>query len=269
MHCRHIPLTSDLSGQGKWGVAMETGWLAQQVERVERSVAFLRQDQMTLLHGLHLEIVSLQKRCTDLTCELEVQHLVPTQTEVEAEEEFLEGRCREVEMRLEEEQWTVGELQKELSQKGALVRALRCSLRDEERRFLQELKQGSHRSTELRTQLRTQTEAAAYLSFQLHSARQHLRHLHLQHPPRAQLRGERARECVPQQRVTGPEDPTPMPDPALFLHPCKGRPHPPSTMTQRLEGLEGEGKAMDTGEGCSSSLINAATDHKPEMENYN
>uniref|UniRef100_A0AAY5EEC7 CCDC92/74 N-terminal domain-containing protein n=1 Tax=Electrophorus electricus TaxID=8005 RepID=A0AAY5EEC7_ELEEL len=38
--------------------------LAQQVESVERSIIFLRQEQLTLLHGLHLEILSLQKRCT-------------------------------------------------------------------------------------------------------------------------------------------------------------------------------------------------------------
>lgn len=38
--------------------------LEQQVESVERSIVFLRQEQLTLLHGLHLEILSLQKRCT-------------------------------------------------------------------------------------------------------------------------------------------------------------------------------------------------------------
>uniref|UniRef100_A0A673KBU6 CCDC92/74 N-terminal domain-containing protein n=1 Tax=Sinocyclocheilus rhinocerous TaxID=307959 RepID=A0A673KBU6_9TELE len=38
--------------------------LERQVESVERSIVFLRQEQLSLLHGLHLEILSLQKRCT-------------------------------------------------------------------------------------------------------------------------------------------------------------------------------------------------------------
>lgn len=38
--------------------------LEQQVDSVERSIVFLRQEQLSLLHGLHLEILSLQKRCT-------------------------------------------------------------------------------------------------------------------------------------------------------------------------------------------------------------
>ncbi|XP_016137669.1 coiled-coil domain-containing protein 92-like [Sinocyclocheilus grahami] len=47
--------------------------LEQQVESVERSIVFLRQEQLSLLHGLHLEILSLQKRCTELTQELNMK----------------------------------------------------------------------------------------------------------------------------------------------------------------------------------------------------
>lgn len=38
-----------------------------------------------------------------------------------------------------------------------------------------------------------------------------------------QLRLERARECVPMEMITGPAEPTAMPDPALFLHPRRHR----------------------------------------------
>lgn len=38
--------------------------LSRQIASVERSVVFLRQEHLTLLHGLHLEILSLQKRCS-------------------------------------------------------------------------------------------------------------------------------------------------------------------------------------------------------------
>lgn len=38
--------------------------LSQQIESVERSMVFLRKEHLSMLHGLHLEILSLQKRCT-------------------------------------------------------------------------------------------------------------------------------------------------------------------------------------------------------------
>ncbi|KAL4647619.1 coiled-coil domain-containing protein 92-like [Arapaima gigas] len=250
-------------------IAMETSSLARQVESMERSVAFLRREQLALLHGLHLEILSLQKRCAELTCELNVKSPGKTQEEVEEEEELLETRCQEVEAQLREQQHTLDELRTELSHKGALVGALRASLKDKERCFLEELKRRSHRSTVLNTELQKQTEVAAYLSFQLHTARQKLHQQQQQqqqpnqqktrpraidrlppaslqsvasarpkrrpHKLAAQLRAERARECVPRERVTGPEEPTAMPDPALFLHPHRHRPHPRLTMAHRQQ----------------------------------
>lgn len=185
-------------------------------------------------------------------------------SELQEEEELLEARCRNVENRLAEQECTLGELRKELSHKGALVGALRGNLKEKERHFLEELKRRSHCSTILNTELQKQTESAAYLSFQLHAARQKLHHQRMQQrqglltransqgaqygaenfvspqmPPgaspsspvvkpkrkstRASARVERARECVPIEKVTGPAEPTAMPDPALFLHPRRHR----------------------------------------------
>ncbi|XP_029571011.1 coiled-coil domain-containing protein 92 [Salmo trutta] len=150
--------------------------LDMQMESVERSTVFLRQEHLTLLHGLHLEILSLQKRCSELTCELNVKPPGKSELDLAEEEEQLEARCLEVEDRRAEQQCTLGELCKELTHKGALVGALRANLKDKERRFLDELKRRSQRSTVLNTQLQRQSEAAAYLSFQLHAARQKLQH---------------------------------------------------------------------------------------------
>ncbi|MGH0180080.1 UNVERIFIED_CONTAM: hypothetical protein FKN15_003672 [Acipenser sinensis] len=44
-------------------VAMEMASLERQVESVERNISFLRKEQLALLHGLHLEILTLQKQC--------------------------------------------------------------------------------------------------------------------------------------------------------------------------------------------------------------
>ncbi|XP_051787146.1 coiled-coil domain-containing protein 92 isoform X2 [Erpetoichthys calabaricus] len=223
---------------------METVSLELQVESVERSIAFLRKEQMTLLRDLHLEVLSLQKRCAEV-----------------AEETELNRCCQQAEARLWEQECYHRELGKELSHKGALVGALRASLKNKERHFLEELKRRSHKITVLNTELQKQSEAAAYLSFQLHAARQKLHQQHHQHPPSrvsdrrlvpgpslvtsinlkpkkrtyqppscmltaSERRLERIRDCIPREKVMGPEEPAPMPDPSLFLHPRdRQRPH--------------------------------------------
>lgn len=183
-------------------------------------------------------------------------------SELQEEEELLEARCQQVESRLAERECTLAELRKELGHKGALVGALRANLKEKERHFLEELKRRSHCSTILNTELQKQTEAAAYLSFQLHAARQKLHHQRMQQrqgllasqgaqygaeqnsvspqmpsgaspsspavkpkrkSARASSRVERSRECVPVEKVMGPAEPTAMPDPALFLHPRRHR----------------------------------------------
>ncbi|KAL8199253.1 UNVERIFIED_CONTAM: hypothetical protein K2H54_038719 [Gekko kuhli] len=43
---------------------METLSLERQIQSVQRHIAFLKKEQMSLLHDLHLEILRLQKHCT-------------------------------------------------------------------------------------------------------------------------------------------------------------------------------------------------------------
>ncbi|XP_076606737.1 coiled-coil domain-containing 92B-like [Chaetodon auriga] len=62
------------------------------------------------------------------------------------------------------------------------------------------------------------------------------------HKRRVSMREERVRACVPQERVTSPQRPHPMPDPALFLVPLRYRLlrlNQP-IRTQDAEGLEDE-----------------------------
>lgn len=48
-------------------------------------------------------------------------------------------------------------------------------------------------------------------------------HSELRHRRQVSLREERVRACIPQERVTSPQRPHPMPDPALFLVPLRHR----------------------------------------------
>lgn len=82
----------------------------------------------------------------------------------------------QTENHLAEQECSQGELKAKLRHKGEQASALQVRLRDEERRFLEELKRRSHKITALSRDLRKQTDIAAQLTFQLHSARFRLYH---------------------------------------------------------------------------------------------
>ncbi|XP_017348550.1 coiled-coil domain-containing protein 92 isoform X1 [Ictalurus punctatus] len=237
--------------------SMDTCTVAQQVESVERNIAFLQKEHQVLLTGLRLEIRHLKKRCNDLSCELSKSSPERNREDIVAEEEFLQARLLQTEHNLAEQECSQRELKAKLRHKGAQASALQVRLRDEERRFLEELKRRSHKITALSRDLHKQTDIAAQLTFQLHSARFRLYHQaeeeddeeegerdkkgpgclssspqvstsraearHRSHCSARLRRSERVRECVPQERILGPEKPRPMPDPTLFLYPFTQR----------------------------------------------
>ncbi|XP_052512994.1 coiled-coil domain containing 92B [Budorcas taxicolor] len=219
---------------------MDTVSLEHQIQSVQRHISFLKKEQMALLRDLHLEILRLQKRCSELTHDLEVREAQSHQQELASRE--LESKCRALESQLAERAAANAELRREVAQREALVSALRCSLRAEERRFLEELRRRSHRATVLSTELQKHTEAAAYLSCQLHAARQKLqtprpgpgaaaatataeprirrRTQRARRPPAAEAAAKGpGRDWAAWERAAGvPEDLDAMPDPALFLY---------------------------------------------------
>ncbi|XP_062815599.1 coiled-coil domain-containing 92B [Anolis carolinensis] len=231
---------------------METLSLEHQIQSVQRHIAFLKKEQMELLHDLHLEILHLQKHCTELTHDLEMKELEANQQDMIDEE--LEEKCKIMEACLEEKEKDNMELRKELRHKESLVAALRSNLRNKERKFLEELKRRSHRVTILNTELQKQTEAAAYLSFQLHTNKQKLhsskqggktllekpplekaflpqpcgearpkKRTHKSHPRRSGGSGGfhnkgAFKDSSPRDRLSSFEEADAMPDPALFLY---------------------------------------------------
>ncbi|XP_061460659.1 coiled-coil domain-containing 92B isoform X2 [Rhineura floridana] len=185
-----------------------------------------------------------------LTHDLETKQLEANQQEIIDQE--LEEKCKIVEARLQEKEMDNLELRKELRHKESLVAALRSNLRNKERKFLEELKRRSHRVTILNTELQKQTEAAAYLSFQLHATKQKLHSSRQSGKPLPEKPPEKA--CLPppcsearpkkrtqrshprrqaasnfhgkgafkdpssRDRLSSFEEDEPMPDPALFLY---------------------------------------------------
>ncbi|XP_027623680.1 coiled-coil domain containing 92B [Tupaia chinensis] len=116
---------------------MDTVSLEHQIQSVQRHISFLKKEQMALLRDLHLEILRLQKRCSELTHDLEMREAQSHQQEAASRE--LESKCRALESQLAARTAANAELRQEVAQREALVSALRCSLRAEERRFLEEV----------------------------------------------------------------------------------------------------------------------------------
>ncbi|XP_047463145.1 coiled-coil domain-containing protein 92 [Mugil cephalus] len=275
---------------------MDAGRLEQQVASVERGIAFLKQEHLAMLAGLQLEITHLKRRCHEISCELDSRFPDRNTAEEEAE---LAVRCEAAERLLEDQQCMMVAARGELRAGRARASSLGRSLRDEERRFLEELKRRSHKITLLSRELQRQNVTTTTLCHKLHSARLKLfqqrqstdpaaegeeeargkeeeeeeeeeeededdededgegegsdwllsppppappSQSEARHKRRVSAREEKVRACVPQERVTSPQRPHPMPDPALFLMPLRyrllrlNRP----IRTQDGEGLEDE-----------------------------
>ncbi|XP_063812093.1 coiled-coil domain-containing 92B [Pseudophryne corroboree] len=268
---------------------METQSLEQQIQSVERNITFLKKEQLELLQDLHLEILRLQKRCTELTQELETKQAESFQQDQIALE--MEEKCRILESRYSEKEQLNHELKKELYHRENRVAALRSKLRDKERRFLDELKRRSHRVTIMNTELQKQTEAAAYLSFQLHVIKQKQqspqnscqvtsrpldftivkqshhegkvkRKVHKSHSvwrPDCSVDKDMSRDYLQREQMTSYDELEAMPDPALFLYPKrymhvhKQRPEPKSH-SQDKSGPDHAGGAMALGTQWSENL---------------
>ncbi|XP_008286818.1 coiled-coil domain-containing protein 92-like [Stegastes partitus] len=270
---------------------MDAGRLEQQVASVERGIAFLKQEHLAMLTGLQLEITHLKRRCHELSCELDSRFPDRNTAEEEAE---LAARCEAAQRLLEDQQCMMVTARGKLRAGRARASALGRSLRDEERRFLDELKRRSHKITLLSRELQRQNVTTTTLCHELHSARLKLfqqcqgtesaaerggeaasgqeeeeeeeedgedeedgdgegegsdwllsppppaspSQPESRHRRRVTLREERVRACVPQERVTSPQRPHPMPDPALFLVPLRYR---LLRLNQPIRTQDGEG----------------------------
>ncbi|KAK5858738.1 hypothetical protein PBY51_002855 [Eleginops maclovinus] len=257
---------------------MDPGKLEQQVASVERGIAFLKQEHLAMLAGLQLEITHLKRRCHELSCELDSRFPDRSTEEEEAE---LATRYEAAVHLLEDQQCMMVAARGELRAGRARASALGRNLREEERHFLEELKRRSHKITLLSRELQRQNVTTTTLCHELHTARLKLfqqrqstesgaegeveprakeeeeeeeeeeedddEEQEARHKRRVSLREERVRACVPQERVTSPQRPHSMPDPALFLVPLRyrllrlNRPN----RTQDGEGVEDEWEDID------------------------
>ncbi|XP_012637611.2 coiled-coil domain-containing protein 92 [Microcebus murinus] len=146
--------------------------LENQLHSAQKNLLFLQREHASTLKGLHAEIRRLQQHCTDLTYELTVKS--SEQTDGCSRSGELQQRCEALEAQLKAREAENAELLRELEQKAAAAAVLEHTLRERERKYLEELKAKSHALSLLSGELEQRAGTVAYLTAQLHAAKKKL-----------------------------------------------------------------------------------------------
>ncbi|XP_021567644.1 coiled-coil domain-containing protein 92 [Carlito syrichta] len=147
--------------------------LENQLHSAQKNLLFLQREHANTLKGLHAEIRRLQQHCTDLTYELTLKSSEQTADGASRSSE-LQRRCEGLEAQLKAKGEENAELLQELEQKNAMIAVLENTIRERERRYLEELKAKSHKLSLLSGELEQRAGTVAYLTAQLHAARKKL-----------------------------------------------------------------------------------------------
>lgn len=152
---------------------MATSNLENQLQSAQKNLLFLQQEHANTLKGLHSEIRRLQQHCTDLTYELTVKSSDPTGYGTSRTEE-LRKKCEELESQLKDKETENNEQLKELEQKNAMIMVLENTIKEREKKYLDELKAKSHKLNMLSSELEQRASTIAYLTSQLHATKKKL-----------------------------------------------------------------------------------------------
>ncbi|XP_075881765.1 coiled-coil domain-containing protein 92 [Nelusetta ayraudi] len=147
--------------------------LENQLHSAQKNLLFLQQDHASTLKGLHTEIRRLQQQCTDLTYELTVRSSDPSDSG-EARCRELQRRCEELEAQLKQKEEENAELLRDLEQKNAMISVLENTIKEREKKYLEELKLKSHKLAVLSGELEQRASTIAYLTSQLHATKRRL-----------------------------------------------------------------------------------------------
>ncbi|XP_058512529.1 coiled-coil domain-containing protein 92 [Ochotona princeps] len=147
--------------------------LENQLHSAQKNLLFLQREHASTLKGLHAEIRRLQQHCTDLTYELTVKSSGQIGDAASRSSE-LKQRCEELEAQLRLREDENQELLQELEQKNAMIAVLEHTMREREKKYLEELKGRSHKLSLLSSELEQRAGTIAYLTSQLHATKKKL-----------------------------------------------------------------------------------------------
>ncbi|XP_021113289.1 coiled-coil domain-containing protein 92 isoform X1 [Heterocephalus glaber] len=167
------PLHTKLPPLGHLDVSMATTTLENQLLSAQKSLLFLQREHASTLKGLHAEIRRLQQHCADLTYELILKSSEQPGDGASRSAE-LKRRCSELEAQLQAKEGENSELLRRLEQKNAMVAVLENTVREREKKYLEELKLKTHKLSLLSAELEQRASTVAYLASQLHAAKKKL-----------------------------------------------------------------------------------------------
>ncbi|XP_007665100.2 coiled-coil domain-containing protein 92 isoform X2 [Ornithorhynchus anatinus] len=152
---------------------MATSNLENQLHSAQKNLLFLQREHANTLKGLHAEIRRLQQHCTDLTYELTLKSSDPT-GDGNSRSNELKRKCEELEAQLKVKEDENNELLRELEQKNAMIMVLENTIKEREKKYLEELKMKSHKLNVLSSELEQRASTIAYLTAQLHATKKKL-----------------------------------------------------------------------------------------------
>ncbi|XP_078523751.1 coiled-coil domain-containing protein 92 [Lissotriton helveticus] len=147
--------------------------LENRLHSAQKNLLFLQQEHANTLKGLHTEIRRLQQHCTDLTYELTLKNSDSTGSGYLRSEE-LKRKCEDLEVQLRNKETENNELLQELEQKNAMILVLENTIKEREKKYLEELKIKSHKLNMLSSELEQRASTIAYLTSQLHATKKKL-----------------------------------------------------------------------------------------------
>ncbi|XP_078083211.1 coiled-coil domain-containing protein 92 [Mustelus asterias] len=146
--------------------------LEMQLQSAQKNLLFLQQEHASTLRGLHTEIHKLQQHCSDLAFELTMTS--PCDQTGESRSEELRKKYEELESQLKAKEDENNELIKDLEKKNAAILVLENTMKEREKKYLEELKLKSHKLSMLSTELEQRASTIAYLTSQLHATKKKL-----------------------------------------------------------------------------------------------
>nr|XP_033812051.1 coiled-coil domain-containing protein 92 [Geotrypetes seraphini]XP_033812052.1 coiled-coil domain-containing protein 92 [Geotrypetes seraphini]XP_033812053.1 coiled-coil domain-containing protein 92 [Geotrypetes seraphini] len=149
---------------------MATSNMENQLHSAQKNLLFLQQEHANTLKGLHAEIRRLQQHCTDLTYELTLKTSDLTGNGNSRSDE-LKRKCEELEAQLKVKETENDDLLKELEQKNAMILVLENTIKEREKKYLEELKIKSHKLNMLSSELEQRANTVVYLTSQLHATK--------------------------------------------------------------------------------------------------
>ncbi|XP_043833972.1 coiled-coil domain-containing protein 92 isoform X2 [Dromiciops gliroides] len=147
--------------------------LENQLHSAQKNLLFLQREHANTLKGLHAEIRRLQQHCTDLTYELTLKSSDQAGDGSSRSNE-LKRRCEDLEAELRAKEAENQALLQELEQKNALIAVLETTVKEREKKYLEELKLKSHKLSVLSGELEQRAGTIAYLTSQLHATKKKL-----------------------------------------------------------------------------------------------